>query len=95
MVSYKELGLVNSRELFKKAFEGKYAIPAFNFNNMEQLQAIVAACVETRSPVILQVSSGARKYHSQTLLRYMAQGAVEYAKGIGICHPYRVALRPR
>ena len=65
MVSYKELGLVNSRELFKKAFEGKYAIPAFNFNNMEQLQAIVAACVETRSPVILQVSSGARKYTSK------------------------------
>ncbi|HOG05680.1 MAG TPA: class II fructose-1,6-bisphosphate aldolase [Paludibacter sp.] len=87
MVSYKELGLVNSRELFKKAFEGKYAIPAFNFNNMEQLQAIVAACVETRSPVILQVSSGARKYANQTLLRYMAQGAVEYAKELGYAIP--------
>ncbi len=83
MVSYKELGLVNSKELFKKAFEGKYAIPAFNFNNMEQLQAIVSACVETGSPVILQVSSGARKYANQTLLRYMAQGAVEYAKELG------------
>ncbi len=87
MVSYKELGLVNSRELFKKAFEGKYAIPAFNFNNMEQLQAILAACVETRSPVILQVSSGARKYANQTLLRYMAQGAVEYAKELGYAIP--------
>ncbi len=83
MVSYKELGLVNSREIFKKAFEGKYAIPAFNFNNMEQMQAIVQACVEKRSPVILQVSSGARKYANQTLLRYMAQGAVEYAKELG------------
>ncbi|MDI9606259.1 MAG: class II fructose-bisphosphate aldolase, partial [Bacteroidota bacterium] len=62
MVSYKELGLVNSRELFKEAMKGGYAIPAFNFNNMEQMQAIVSACVETRSPVILQVSSGARKY---------------------------------
>ena len=41
MVSYKELGLVNSKELFKKAVEGGYALPAFNFNNMEQLQAIV------------------------------------------------------
>jgi fructose-bisphosphate aldolase class II len=60
MVSYKELGLVNSREIFKKAIEGGYAIPAFNFNNMEQLQAIISACVETKSPVILQVSSGAR-----------------------------------
>ena len=54
---------------------------------MEQLQAIVAACVETRSPVILQVSSGARKYANQTLLRYMAQGAVEYAKELGYAIP--------
>ena len=83
MISYKELGLVNSRELFTKAVKGGYAIPAFNFNNMEQLQAIIAACVETKSPVILQVSSGARKYANQTLLRYMAQGAVEYAKELG------------
>ncbi|MDR0769251.1 MAG: class II fructose-1,6-bisphosphate aldolase [Dysgonamonadaceae bacterium] len=83
MVSYKELGLVNSREIFKKAIMGRYAVPAFNFNNMEQLQAIVQACVEEGSPVILQVSSGARKYANQTLLRYMAQGAVEYAKELG------------
>ena len=87
MVSYKELGLVNSKEIFKKAFEGKYAIPAFNFNNMEQLQAIIQACVEEKSPVILQVSSGARKYANQTLLRYMAQGAVEYAKELGYAIP--------
>lgn len=83
MVNYKDLGLVNSRELFKKAISGGYALPAFNFNNMEQMQAIVQACVETSSPVILQVSSGARKYANQTLLRYMAQGAVEYAKELG------------
>lgn len=80
MVSYKDLGLVNSKELFKKAIEGKYAIPAFNFNNLEQLQAIIGAAAESKSPVILQVSSGARKYANQTLLRYLAQGAVEYAK---------------
>lgn len=80
MVNYKDLGLVNTRELFKKAIAGKYAIAAFNFNNLEQLQAIVSAAAETNSPVILQVSSGARKYANQTLLRYMAQGAVEYAK---------------
>ena len=83
MVSYKELGLVNTREMFEKAMAGKYAIPAFNFNNMEQMQAIIQACVETASPVILQVSSGARKYANQTILRYMAQGAVEYAKELG------------
>ena len=83
MVNYKDLGLVNTREMFAKAIKGGYAIPAFNFNNMEQMQAIVAACVETKSPVILQVSSGARKYANQTILRYMAQGAVEYAKELG------------
>ncbi|MBP1646078.1 MAG: fda [Bacteroidetes bacterium] len=83
MVNYKELGLVNSRDMFAKAVKGGYAIPAFNFNNMEQMQAIIQACVETKSPVILQISSGARKYANQTILRYMAQGAVEYAKELG------------
>ena len=92
MVNYKELGLVNTNDLFKKAIEGKYAIPAFNFNNMEQMQAIIAACVETKSPVILQVSSGARKYANQTLLRYMAQGAVEYAKELGLNIPIALHL---
>ena len=87
MTSYKELGLVNSKELFQKAVKGGYAIPAFNFNNLEQLQAIIGACVETKSPVILQVSSGARKYANQTLLRYLAQGAVEYAKELGYAIP--------
>ncbi len=87
MVSYKELGLVNTREMFKKAINGGYAIPAFNFNNMEQLQAIITAAASTKSPVILQVSKGARKYANQTLLRYMAQGAVEFAKELGWEHP--------
>ncbi len=80
MVNYKELGLVNTQDMFAKAIAGKYAIPGYNFNNMEQLQAIIRACVESESPVILQVSKGARNYANQTLLRYMAQGAVEYAK---------------
>ena len=92
MVSYKELGLVNTNEMFKKAIDGGYAIPAFNFNNMEQMQAIVQACVEAKSPVILQVSSGARKYANQTLLRYMAQGAVEYAKELGLNIPITLHL---
>ena len=86
-VSYKELGLVNTADLFKKAIAGQYALPAFNFNNLEQLQAIIQASVETKSPVILQVSSGARKYANQTLLRYLAQGAVEYAKELGLANP--------
>lgn len=81
--SYKDLGLVNSKDLFAKAVAGGYAIPAYNFNNLEQLQAILQACVETKSPVILQVSSGARKYANATLLRNMAKGAVEYVKELG------------
>ena len=87
MVSYKQLGLVNTREMFARAINGGYAIPAFNFNNMEQLQAIIKASSELKSPVILQVSRGARNYANQTLLQYMAQGAVEYAKELGCAHP--------
>ena len=87
MVSYKDLGLVNTREMFAKAIKGGYAVPAFNFNNMEQLQAIIKAAAEDKSPVILQVSKGARNYANPILLRYMAQGAVEYAKTLGWEHP--------
>lgn len=92
MISYKELGLVNTREMFKKAVAGGYAIPAYNFNNMEQLQAIIQACVETKSPVILQVSKGARQYANATLLRNMAKGAVEYAKELGYEIPIALHL---
>ena len=87
MVSYQTLDLVNTKEMFKKAINGGYAIPAFNFNNMEQLQAIIKASSDLKSPVILQVSKGARNYANQTLLQYMAQGAVEYAKELGCKHP--------
>ena len=83
MTSYKELGLVNTKDMFAKAIKGGYAIPAYNFNNMEQLQAIIQACVETKSPVILQVSAGARKYANKNLLKNMARGAVEYAHELG------------
>lgn len=87
MVSYKTLGLVNTRDMFARAINGGYAVPAFNFNNLEQLQAIIKASSELRSPVILQVSKGARNYANQTLLRYMAEGAVAYAKELGCEHP--------
>ena len=87
MVNYKDLGLVNTREMFKRAIDGGWAVPAFNFNNLEQLQAIIKASSELKSPVILQVSKGARNYANQTLLRYMAEGAVEYAKELGCKHP--------
>jgi fructose-bisphosphate aldolase class II len=87
MVHYRDLGLVNTRALFGQAMAGGYAIPAFNFNNLEQLQAIITAAVETRSPVILQVSKGARQYANQTLLRYLAKGAVEVAREMGCAVP--------
>ena len=86
-VDYKKLGLVNTREMFKRAINGGWAVPAFNFNNLEQLQAIIKATSELRSPVILQVSKGARKYANETLLRYLAEGAVAYAKELGCNHP--------
>jgi len=82
-VHYSELGLANTRDMFAKAMAGGYAIPAYNFNNLEQLQAIITACAETASPVIVQVSKGAREYANQTMLRYMAMGAVAMAREMG------------
>ena len=92
MVTYKELGLANTKEMFANAMKGKYAIPAYNFNNMEQLQAIITGCAQTGSPVILQVSSGARKYANQVLLQYMAKGAVELARSMGSKIPIALHL---
>ncbi len=69
--------LVTTKEMFKKAYEGGYAIGAFNVNNMEMIQAIVEAANECRSPVILQVSAGARKYANPVYLRHLVQAAVE------------------
>ena len=86
-VDYKKIGLVNTKDMFARAIKGGWAVPAFNFNNLEQLQAIIQASSTLKSPVILQVSKGARKYANPTLLRYMAEGAVEYAKELGCNHP--------
>jgi fructose-bisphosphate aldolase class II len=89
---YQEIGVVNTKEVFKKAMEGGYAVPAYNFNNLEQLQAIIIGCVESKSPVILQVSKGAREYANQTLLRYMAMGAVKMAREMGSNIPITLHL---
>jgi len=86
-VHYRELGLVNTKEMFAKAMAGKYAIPAYNFNNLEQIQAIITACAETSSPVIIQVSKGARSYANETMLRYLAMGAVQMAREMGSTIP--------
>lgn len=68
--SYKELGLSNTQEMFAKANKEHYAVPAFNFNNMEQMLAIIEACAEMGSPVILQCSVGALKYMTKRLLLF-------------------------
>src|SRR4026209_1217500 len=68
--------LPHTRDLFAKALKGKYAIGAFNVNNMELLQAIVEACEEEKSPVILQVSKGARQYANPVYLKKLIEAAV-------------------
>ena len=70
MVNYKDLGLVNTKEMFAKAIKGGYAIPAFNFNNMEQMQAIIKLVVEmSKSTFVLQVSKALAS--TQTLLCFV------------------------
>lgn len=76
--------LVTTTEMFKKAYAGGYAIGAFNVNNMEIIQGIVEAATEEQAPLILQVSSGARKYANTTYLTKMVEAAVE-TSGLPIC----------
>ena len=76
-MKYKKLGLSNTHEMFADALRGGHAVPAFNFNNMEQLQAIIAAATKTRSPVILQVSESAMAYMGDEILIGMVGGALK------------------
>ncbi len=71
------MALVNSKEMFRKAYEGGYAIGAFNVNNMEIIQGIVEGAQEEKAPLILQVSAGARKYANHTYLMKLIEAAVE------------------
>ena len=68
--------LVTTKEMFKKAYEGGYAIGAFNVNNMEIVQGITEAAGELKSPLILQVSAGARKYANHTYLTKLVEAAL-------------------
>ena len=76
--------LVNTKEMFKKAYEGGYAVGAFNVNNMEIVQGITEACQELKAPVILQVSAGARKYANHTYLVKLVEAAVKECPDIPI-----------
>jgi fructose-bisphosphate aldolase class II len=77
MDKYKEFGFINTKEMFKKAYEEKYVVPAFNFVCLEQMLAVVEACMETGSPVILQSSANVRKYIGPVMVQRMAQACVE------------------
>ena len=70
------MALVTSKEMFKKAYEGGYAIGAFNVNNMEIIQGITEAASDLRAPLILQVSAGARKYANHTYLTKLVEAAI-------------------
>lgn len=74
-MKYSDFGLVNTKDLFKNAMTGGYAIPAFNFYNMETLQAIIAATAHTKSPVILAISESALKYMGADILMGLISGA--------------------
>lgn len=78
------MALVTSQEMFKKAYEGKYAVGAFNVNNMEIIQGIVDAAKQEHAPLILQVSAGARKYANPIYLRKLVEAAIEDT-GLDIC----------
>lgn len=90
--NYKELGLSNTREMFAKANKEHYAVPAFNFNNMEQMLAIVEACAEMGSPVILQCSLGALKYMTKEVVPLLAKAAVDRARAMGSDIPVALHL---
>lgn len=92
MVSFKELGLSNTKKMFEVALERKFAVPGYNINNLEQLQAIIIGCGESESPVIIQISQGARDYANQTMLQYLGQGGVEMAKEMGFNFPIALHL---
>ena len=87
---YQELGLVNTTDMLQRALDEGFAVPAYNFNNMEQLQAIITGCVASKSPVILQVSDNARHYIHPAMLPHLVVGAVTMAEALG--HPIPIAL---
>lgn len=89
---YSALGLVNTREMFTRAMAEKYAVPAYNFNNMEQLQAIVNGCIRSGSPLILQVSGSARKYIGAAFLPHIIAGARALIEEAGSSIPVALHL---
>jgi fructose-bisphosphate aldolase, class II len=92
MYEYEEYGFVNTDEMFKKAYEGGYAVPAFNYVNLEQMLAIVEACIETRSPFILQSSANVNHYIGPIMVKRMAQACAEIIAESGTNVPMALNL---
>lgn len=92
MISYKDLGFVNTRDMFKKAYDGGYVIGAFNFVCLEQMQAITTAAIETNSPFIMQCSANVRKYIQPIMVRHMATACVEIIQSKGLKIPMALHL---
>jgi fructose-bisphosphate aldolase class II len=80
---YRELGLVNTKDMFRQAMAGRYAVPAYNFNDLEQLEGIIIGCVESKSPVILQCSGSAQKYMHAAMVPHLVKGAIQMMKALG------------
>src|SRR5512147_1385724 len=89
---YKELRLVNTLEMFRKAMAGRYAVPAYNFNNLEQVEAIIIGCIQSKSPVILQCSGSARKYMHEAMVPHLVKGAVEMMAAMSASIPVALHL---
>lgn len=89
-IYYQDLGLVNTDDMFRQAMDEGFAVPAYNFSNMEQLQGIITGCVASKSPVILQVSGSARQYAHSSMLPHLAAGAVAMAEALE--HPIPIAM---
>ena len=92
MVSFQDLGLSNTKRMFEVALERKFAVPGYNYSNLEQLQAIIIGCGETNSPVILQNSPTAGEYANRAMIRYLAEGAVAMANDLGYEIPIALHL---
>jgi fructose-bisphosphate aldolase class II len=92
MIPYKDIGFVNTSKMFRDALDGGYAVPAYNFVLIEQAEAILKACIETRSPVIMQMSKRARRYLDRTITRHLLRGLVNYVSSSAIAIPVAMHL---
>lgn len=90
--NYADLGFANTKEMFHDAFKNEYAVPGYNANNMEQIQAVMDGCADSGSPVIIQISRGAREYANEVMLKYMIAGYLTVIRAKGSKIPVAMHL---